>query len=372
MPPAGGDAPPPDPEASQQLGQELGSVEGQADANDPAKAIQKMVGKLTQQMRTADENIMTSDFMKSIVNSVISALDVKKFEDADLLSIVKKLKGEDNPEQAGEAQPSGASDEFKNAEGIDYNVNNPANEEGSDQPLKEEGGDPNAKYDVGDPIEIVRPIATFREVFNKGQKGRVKAVSGDGNVWLDLDDGREVGWVTPNFITKIGGGMIGGGGLAIGGRPINEDMEGNEQPNDDQPMQSAALPEALAKVLQDKGLQVNETNVGDLVSAINYFVYESGGDQGGNELTQELQQFAQSIGTADMQGTNVTQYTDLSPMGQDIVDGLEDMAEPAEDHNDAAPNNPQFQMAQTSSSPAMAAEATTTLKDKIMEALKSK
>lgn len=447
MPPSGDVAPPQDPQASQQLDQELGGVEGQVDANDPAKAIQKMVGKLTQQMRTVDENIMTSDFMKSILNSVISALDVKKFEDADLLSIVKKLKGEENPEQAGDAQPSGESDEFKNPEGIDYNVNNPANAEGGEEPLKEIDAAAPVKYEVNDPIEIIRPISTFREVFNKGLKGTVRAVSDDGNIWLDLEDGREVGWVQTDFVTKQGGRLTNGGlhiqegveqeqflfliprrqkgspvydkskyyvganvamvsgkmahitridpptaeaaGKAFGSfdelpKPdFNRGMsdadhlaslqeELNQPTWDDQPMQSAALPPTLAKVVQDTGHQINETNVGDLVSAINYFVYENGGAESGNEMTQELVEFAKNIGTADMQGTNVTVYSELSPMGQDIVDGLEDMAEPAEYQNTAAPNNPQFQMAQTSASPAMAAEATSFLKDKIMEALKTK
>ena len=109
-----------------------------------------------------------------------------------------------------------------------------------------------------------------------------------------------------------------------------------------------------------------------MVSAINYFVYENGGAESGNEMVQGLMEFAKNIGTADMQGTNVTVYSDLSPMGQDIVDGLEDMAEPAQQDNGAAPNNPQFQMAQTSASPSLAAEATSFLKDKIMEVLKTK
>lgn len=161
MPPTGGDQPPaPDanPQASAELGQEFAAADGQADAQDPAKAMQKMTGKLTQLMRTADPKIMTSDFQKSIMNSVISALKLETMEDGDILSIIKKLKGEGNPEQAGdEAQPSGESTEFQNPEGNDYNVNNPANSETQEPPIKEQENTPTA--DDGVMQDIVQQIA---------------------------------------------------------------------------------------------------------------------------------------------------------------------------------------------------------------------
>lgn len=120
----------PDPQATQQLDQEIGGVEGQVEDQDPVKAMQKLTGKLTEKMRTADENIMTSEFIKSILNSVISAVDISKLEDADLLSIMKKLKGEDNPEAAGEQGDTSVDNApYVDDNGIDYNVNNPTNSE---------------------------------------------------------------------------------------------------------------------------------------------------------------------------------------------------------------------------------------------------
>ena len=293
-PPLGGapSAPAQDPQASQQLGQEIGDVEGQVEDQDPVKAMQKLVGKLTEKMRTADEQVMTSEFMKSILNSVISAIDVKKLEDGDLLSVIKKLKGEGNPEEAGgEAQPSSQSTEFQDNDGIDYNVNNPANAE-TTPPVTEEINEP---------------------------------------TW-----------------------------------------EGN--------MQSAAIPPSLAHILQEKGYQINDTNVEELVAAVNYFLGIYGGQDDPSGLMSELEEFVQSNGLSEnIQAAGTTKYHDLGMMGQDIVDQLEDAIDPSEYKNQApSPQNTNnsFQ-APTSNTgklsfTGMNESKKSFLKDKIMEALQIK
>jgi hypothetical protein len=121
------------PQAAQELGQEVDAAEGQME--DPAKVMQKLVGKLTQKMRAADDQTMTSEFMKSILNSVISAVRKDKMEDADLLSVIRNLKGEENAEAAS---PEGGENDFVDSQGIDYNVNNPVTKENQPTELKEE------------------------------------------------------------------------------------------------------------------------------------------------------------------------------------------------------------------------------------------
>lgn len=121
------------PQAAQELGQEVDAAEGQME--DPAKVMQKLVGKLTQKMRAADDQTMTSEFMKSILNSVISAVRKDKMEDADLLSVIRNLKGEENAEAAS---PEGGENDFVDSQGIDYNVNNSVTKETQPTELKEE------------------------------------------------------------------------------------------------------------------------------------------------------------------------------------------------------------------------------------------
>ena len=302
MPPVGGDpsmAPPADPQASQQIGQEMGNVEGQVEDQDPAKAIQKLVGKLTEKMRTADEQVMTSEFMKSILNSVVSAIDTSKLEDGDILSIMKKLKGEDNPEQAGEPN---AQSEYTDDAGIDYNVNNPANTE-TQQPVQE-----------------------------------------------DLD--------------------------AAGDTGNQPTWEGN--------MQSAAIPQSLSTVLNKKGYQINDANVEELVAAVNYFVGVYGGQDDPTGIMSELEDFVKNNAMQDTQAAGMAKYSDLGMMGQEIVDELEDMIDPSEYQvNNTDPNaeselnnNKNFQTPTSNSNrlsyTGMAAESKSYLKDKIMEALKTK
>lgn len=299
MPPAGGDpsmAPPADPQASQQLGQEIGSVEGQVEDQDPAKAMQKMVGKLTEKMRTADEQIMTSEFMKGILNSVISAIDTSKLEDGDLLSIMKKLKGEDNPEQAGEPDPN-AQSEFTDDSGIDYNVNNQANE---------------------------APPAPVQE---------------------DLDAAGNTG-MQPTW--------------------------------DDQ-----VVPDILAKVIENIGVEINGANEEELRQAVTLFVNTYGGDQNQTDFMKQLQDYVSNTGSNDVNTGNL-RYSSLSPMGQQVFDQLELLDPSMGELNGSGENtNSQFQtntndsfQTPTSNTGKLSFtgmnETQSFLKDKIMEALKTR
>lgn len=161
MPPDDSALAPPSDESSEELNQEFSSAEAGMNADDPVKTIQKMVGKLTQQMRTTDDAQMSSEFQKSILNSVISAINLETMEDADILSVVKKLKGEDNPETMGDEPPA---EEFTNDEGVDYNTAEPLPDTGErpmneiDIPLNEYGRDGTPTWDDQVMPEIVETV----------------------------------------------------------------------------------------------------------------------------------------------------------------------------------------------------------------------
>lgn len=86
-------------DTTQDAGVDDGTGGGEpADDEDPIKAIQKLTGKLTQKMRDTVEQL-ESDNIKYILNSIISASDVKKLSDEDKTDILNKIedKEEDEP-----------------------------------------------------------------------------------------------------------------------------------------------------------------------------------------------------------------------------------------------------------------------------------
>jgi hypothetical protein len=60
------------------------------------KQIQKLTGKLGQKIRTMNDTVgMTSEDIKYVMNSIISALDLEKLDDEDKEDILNKLEGEE-------------------------------------------------------------------------------------------------------------------------------------------------------------------------------------------------------------------------------------------------------------------------------------
>lgn len=70
----------------------------EGEEEDPVKAIQKLTGKLSQKMRDTEEKLTPED-LKYILNSIISAADVKKLNDEDRTDITNKI--EDKEEEGG-------------------------------------------------------------------------------------------------------------------------------------------------------------------------------------------------------------------------------------------------------------------------------
>lgn len=93
MPPEeGSDIMPPESDAG------MGSIEGDSsDMGDVGgfKSIQKLTGKLAQKLRTIDDEELSSDNIKYIVNSILSAIDMTKLEDEDKESILNRFESDE-------------------------------------------------------------------------------------------------------------------------------------------------------------------------------------------------------------------------------------------------------------------------------------
>jgi hypothetical protein len=83
----------------------MGTEEGQEDGPVTLKTIQKLTGKLAQKLRvfsSDEENKMTSNDTKYVINSVLSALDLNSLEEEDKEEIMSKFEGEDMGEEGEE------------------------------------------------------------------------------------------------------------------------------------------------------------------------------------------------------------------------------------------------------------------------------
>ena len=108
---------------------DMGGDEEQDDEPVTLKTIQKLTGKLAQKLRvfsSDEENEMTSNDIKYVINSVLSALDLNKLEEEDKEQIMSKFEGEEEgmegmDDMGGEDEMSAeppASPEGEMAEGF--------------------------------------------------------------------------------------------------------------------------------------------------------------------------------------------------------------------------------------------------------------
>ena len=81
-------------------GDEMGGDVESGDEEIPTfKTIQKLTGKLGQKIRTFSENEeMSSEDVKYVLNSILSALDLSKLSDEDIDDIMSKIEGEEETE----------------------------------------------------------------------------------------------------------------------------------------------------------------------------------------------------------------------------------------------------------------------------------
>lgn len=93
------------------MGDDMGGDEMEKDADEKVtfKTIQKLTGKLTQKIRTLDnEEGMTSENIKYVINMVLSSLDMKNLSEEDKEDIMSKFEEaeerEEGPEMGGEEE----------------------------------------------------------------------------------------------------------------------------------------------------------------------------------------------------------------------------------------------------------------------------
>ena len=91
---------------------EMGSDEEGDDEDEPItmKVIQKLTGKLAQKIRTfnnSEEDDMSGDDVKYVINSVLSSLDLASLDDDDVDEIIDRLEGGDNEEGMGDEPEMG-------------------------------------------------------------------------------------------------------------------------------------------------------------------------------------------------------------------------------------------------------------------------
>lgn len=104
VPPAEGDEAPVGDDMEDMGGEDMGN-EGGHDLEEKVtfKTIQKLTGKLTQKIRTLDnEEGMTSEDIKYVINMVLSALDLKNISEEDKEDIMSKFEDADEREEGGE------------------------------------------------------------------------------------------------------------------------------------------------------------------------------------------------------------------------------------------------------------------------------
>jgi hypothetical protein len=79
------------------------------------KSIQKLTGKLTQKIRAFaadEENEVTSNDMKYVINSVLSAFDLNQLDEEDREEIMAKFEPEEESEESSDMPPPSEGDEM--------------------------------------------------------------------------------------------------------------------------------------------------------------------------------------------------------------------------------------------------------------------
>jgi hypothetical protein len=85
--------------------------------------VQKLTGQLTQKMREAGQQMQPTDF-KSVINSVIAAMDMSQLSEEDTNDIIKKIKKQTNKGEDGEMNEYGEQYGYE-SDNVMYN-NEPA------------------------------------------------------------------------------------------------------------------------------------------------------------------------------------------------------------------------------------------------------
>ena len=147
------------------------------DIEDPVKEIQSQVGKLTQKIRTTE---ITADVTKSILNSVISALNLQLIEPDERLIIAKKVKkgGEEKaPETTSNELPTDVPSETEPTEVVAENVKKlralieaKIAEKKTGETLTPKATGTNAEQNKTKKVAIVNKIVNGFQIMNNNEK----------------------------------------------------------------------------------------------------------------------------------------------------------------------------------------------------------
>jgi len=154
--PVGGDVPPAEgdeapmgdemgggqPEGGDEMGGEDMGGEGHEDLDEKVtfKTIQKLTGKLTQKIRTLDnEEGMTSEDIKYVINMVLSSLDLKNISEEDKEDIMSKFEEADEREEGGHEDMGGEEGDYEDMGGEEPQMGDNTGVEGeSGMPVESE------------------------------------------------------------------------------------------------------------------------------------------------------------------------------------------------------------------------------------------
>ena len=174
-----GDAPEPE-------GDEMGGAPEPEDEEEGGsfKMIQKLVGKLGQKLRAysdTNEEGMSSDDVKYVINSVLSALDLTVLDEDDLDEIMSRLEGEeeDEDEEGVEPDEEGVeSDEEGEMEGVE-----------PEPPVAPEGEMGEGYDNYGDMFADRIPMQ-----FAKGFSDKMSDMGGNATFGGELDEFEDESW----------------------------------------------------------------------------------------------------------------------------------------------------------------------------------
>ena len=146
------------------------------------KMIQKLVGKLGQKLRAfsdTEEDGMTSDNVKYVINSVLSALDLTVLDEDDLDEIMSRLEGEEEDEEGSD-------------EDIPEDDDIPEDEEVQPEPPAAPEGEMEEGYDnYGDMFMDRVPMQ-----FAKGFSDKMSDMGGSATFGGELDEFDDDSWFT--------------------------------------------------------------------------------------------------------------------------------------------------------------------------------
>jgi len=115
------------------MNDDMGADAGDAEEQVTFKTIQKLTGKLTQKIRTLDnEEGMTSENIKYVINMVLSSLDLKSLSEEDKDDIMSKFDEAEEREEGGDDMGGEDMTDDSEVENIQADMDVPVEQTGAE------------------------------------------------------------------------------------------------------------------------------------------------------------------------------------------------------------------------------------------------